>query len=142
MKKTIYSLAVLISGMAMTHAEETKDAMYFTDPDSGKQVAVCNLDVCPVLQNGDDIAIVVNNDTVKTIPFKDGLKITFGKSIDDLRGDANSDGMVTIYDAKIVTNKVLGKLYVTVNEENADVNADGKLSFSDANAIVNIALDK
>ena len=55
-------------------------------------------------------------------------------------GDANDDGIISIADANMVTNKFLDFETEGIVEENADVNKDGKVNISDANAIVNMYL--
>ena len=57
-------------------------------------------------------------------------------------GDANGDGSVTISDANLVVNYVLGKITSGVDVEAADVDGNGILTVSDANSIVNIVLGK
>ena len=48
-----------------------------------------------------------------------------------LKGDANSDGQVTVADVMLVVNYVLGKESGTFNSTNADVNGDGEITIAD-----------
>lgn len=59
---------------------------------------------------------------------------------EQLIGDANNDGTVTMADANLVVNNYLGNETPDICFINADVNKDGKLTMADANAIVNIYL--
>ena len=62
---------------------------------------------------------------------------------DDILGDVNNDGSVTIADVTALVNIILGKdtegLY---NHDAADVNNDGNITIADVTALVNIILGK
>ena len=55
-------------------------------------------------------------------------------------GDVNGDGKVTITDAGLIVNYILGKYSDVFNDCAADVNGDGSISITDAGEIVRIIL--
>lgn len=54
-----------------------------------------------------------------------------------IRGDANGDGEVNMYDVIFIMNYILGTPAPTFDKEAADVNKDGKINISDIMFIVN-----
>ena len=58
------------------------------------------------------------------------------------RGDANSDGQVTITDAVAIVNYILGNPSGSFSIEAADVNQDGDITITDAVGVVNIILNQ
>lgn len=57
-------------------------------------------------------------------------------------GDADGDGVVTVADANLVVNHLLGRSSAGINLDAADVDGDGAVTESDADAIVDIYLTK
>lgn len=79
---------------------------------------------------------------VDSIAYHKGEHLTMYISKETLKGDVDNNGVITLNDARMVTNRFLGFFVKNFNEDAADVNGDGKITIADANAIVNICLDK
>lgn len=144
MKKAIYSLLMLMVSVTSAVADGNNDGMYIWEPNNGKQIAAYNLSDYPLVthETADgklNIVIRVDGEAVKTIPFADGLKITFGPAVARATGDVDGDGQITMSDANMVVNHYLGNATLS-DVKAADVDGDGKITMSDANAIVNMYL--
>ena len=63
-------------------------------------------------------------------------------SSDQLLGDANGDGSVTITDVVLAAQFAVGKTPSVFIEENGDVNGDGNINITDVVIIANIAVGK
>ena len=60
--------------------------------------------------------------------------------MDELIGDVNNDGEVTISDVNLAINIILGGDADDQTRSRADVNKDGEIGISDVNVIINIIL--
>ncbi len=56
-------------------------------------------------------------------------------------GDVNHDGLVTVTDAMLLVNQILGSLSPKYHAENADINGDGYVNISDVSGIVDIIIN-
>ena len=76
----------------------------------------------------------VNTETMKLIVDKIGVEPQI------LLGDVNSDGYVTIADATLLIDYLLGA-NVTINEDNSDVETNGTISIGDVTALIDMLLN-
>ncbi len=76
----------------------------------------------------------VNTETMKLIVEKIGVEPQI------LLGDVNSDGFVTIADATLLIDYLLGA-NVTINEDNSDVETNGTISIGDVTALIDMLLN-
>ena len=88
-----------------------------------------------------ELTAVENDASLKAIRPND---FPFEVKVDDYcpltPGDVNGDGKVTITDAGLIVNYILGKTPSEFNDFAADVNGDGSISITDAGEIVRIIL--
>lgn len=68
--------------------------------------------------------------------------VTYEQREDYLMGDANGDKSVTVFDATLVTQRVLNIKNASFNSNAADMNTDNKISVYDATLIINKILNK
>ncbi len=78
--------------------------------------------------------LTVNLATMKLIIEKIGVEPQI------LLGDVNSDGFVTIADATLLIDYLLGA-NVTINEDNSDVETNGTISIGDVTALIDMLLN-
>lgn len=64
------------------------------------------------------------------------------RELTGLRGDVNQDGTVSISDALVVVDAILGKGSKTVPLEFVDMNGDGSVTISDVLGVVDVILDR
>lgn len=112
--------------------------------------------------SGSSGALVVINLTADedfTGPATIGLKNSFFTTVDgiefvlpvescqvqllaqQLRGDANGDGMVTIADVSFLIDYLLAGCQSSFHTQNADLNADGVVTIADVSSLIDLLLE-
>lgn len=81
-----------------------------------------------------------SNSLVQSDVFKRTDIFQIAGVIEEIPGDADGDGMVTIADANLIVNYFLGVVTEGINLKAADVDGDNAVTIADANKVVNIFL--
>lgn len=68
------------------------------------------------------------------------LLLAFSSVAENIKGDANSDGRVSVADIAIIVSHIMGDDAINIDVVQADVNGDGRVSVADISALVNLIM--